>query len=30
MTAVTARPGRAAGTRRGLPLLIGHQFHADL
>ena len=30
MTAVTARPGRAAGTRRQLPLLIGHQFHADL
>ena len=28
--AVTARPGPAAGTRRGLPLLIGHQFHADL
>jgi ABC-2 type transport system permease protein len=30
MTAVTARPGHAAGPRRGLPLLIGHQFHADL
>jgi len=30
MTAVSTHPGRAAGTRRGLPLLIGHQFHADL
>jgi ABC-2 type transport system permease protein len=30
MTAVSTRPGHAAGTRRQLPSLIGHQFHADL
>ncbi len=30
MTAVTAPPSRGAGTRRRLPYLIGHQFHADL
>jgi len=30
MTAVSHHPGRAAGTRRGLPLLTGHQFRADL
>ena len=30
MTAVTARPGRAAGTRRQLRFLVGHQFGADL
>ena len=30
MTAVTARPGRAAGTRRRLPYPIGREFHADL
>ena len=30
MTAVSTRPGRAAGTRRELPLLIGHQFRSDL
>jgi ABC-2 type transport system permease protein len=30
MTTMSTRPGPAAGTRRGLPLLIGHQFHADL
>jgi ABC-2 type transport system permease protein len=30
MTTVSTRPGRAAGTQRPLPLLIGHQFHADL
>ncbi len=29
MTAVSTHPG-PAGTRRELPLLIGHQFHADL
>jgi len=30
MTAASTHPGSAAGTRRGLPLLTGHQFHADL
>jgi ABC-2 type transport system permease protein len=30
MTAVSTHPGRAAGTWRELPLLTGHQFHADL
>jgi len=30
MTTVGTHPGPAAGTRRGLPLLTGHQFHADL
>jgi ABC-2 type transport system permease protein len=30
MTAVSTRPGRAAGTRRELPGLVGHQFRADL
>jgi len=30
MTAVSSWPGGAAGTRRRLPPLIGHQFHADL
>jgi ABC-2 type transport system permease protein len=30
MTAVSTRPGHPAGTRRQLPSLIGHQFHADL
>jgi len=30
MTAVSTHRGRPAGTRRGLPLLIGHQFGADL
>jgi len=30
MTAVSAGAGRAAGTRRQLPQLTSHQFHADL
>ncbi len=30
MTAVSNDRGRAAGARRQLPVLIGHQFHADL
>jgi ABC-2 type transport system permease protein len=30
MTTASTHPGPAAGTPRGLPLLIGHQFHADL
>jgi ABC-2 type transport system permease protein len=30
MTAVSTRAGHAAGTRHQLPLLAGHQFHADL
>jgi ABC-2 type transport system permease protein len=30
MTTASTHPGPAAGTRRGLPLLTGHQFHADL
>ena len=30
MTTASTHPGRAAGTRRELPWLIGHQFHADL
>ncbi len=30
MTTASTLPGPAAGTRRELPGLIGHQFHADL
>jgi ABC-2 type transport system permease protein len=30
MTAVSAHPGRAAGTRRQLPGLVGHQFRFDM
>jgi ABC-2 type transport system permease protein len=30
MTAVSTRPGRSSGRGFQLPLLIGHQFHADL
>ena len=30
MTAVITQPGRAAGTRRQLRFLVGHQFRADL
>ena len=30
MTAISPDPGRVAGTRHQLPVLVGHQFHADL
>jgi ABC-2 type transport system permease protein len=30
MTAISTRPGRVTGTTRPLPLLVGHQFGADL